>query len=76
MSTELNMTSVTYGADSSVADATLWFFAMRSAKVIPSLRDEVGLAPYRANGRTDQIYLHGGIRPYVLRQLLAGTTGF
>lgn len=45
-------------------------------KVIPSLRDEVGLAPYRANGRTDQIYLHGGIRPYVLRQLLAGTTGF
>ena len=34
-----------------------------------------------ANSRVDtpieiDYYLHGGILPYVLRQLLAGTTGF
>ena len=58
---------------------------------MPSLRDEVGRAPNRADGSTEQVpltlcidthrlrfdyYLHGGILPYVLRQLLAGTTGF
>jgi aconitate hydratase len=53
-------------------------------------RQDVILTIRRADGRTDQIplvlridtpieidyYLHGGILPYVLRQLLAGTTGF
>jgi aconitate hydratase len=53
-------------------------------------RQDVTLTIRRANGRTDQVplvlridtpieidyYLHGGILPYVLRQLLAGTTGF
>jgi aconitate hydratase len=53
-------------------------------------RQDVTLTIHRANGLTDQIplvlridtpieidyYLHGGILPYVLRQLLAGTTGF
>jgi aconitate hydratase A / 2-methylisocitrate dehydratase len=53
-------------------------------------RQEVTLTIHRANGLTDEIplilridtpieidyYLHGGILPYVLRQLLAGTTGF
>jgi aconitate hydratase len=53
-------------------------------------RQDVTLTIHRADGSTDQIpltlridtpieidyYLHGGILPYVLRQLLAGTTGF
>jgi aconitate hydratase len=53
-------------------------------------RQDVTLAIHRANGETEQVlltlridtpieidyYLHGGILPYVLRQLLAGTTGF
>src|SRR5260370_1361968 len=53
-------------------------------------RQDVILTIRRANSRTDQVplvlridtpieidyYLHGGILPYVLRQLLAGTTGF
>src|SRR5206468_8843786 len=53
-------------------------------------RQDVTLAIRRADGSTKQIpltlridtpieidyYLHGGILPYVLRQLLAGTTGF
>ena len=48
------------------------------------------LTIHRADGSTEQVpvilridtpieidyYLHGGILPYVLRQLLAGTTGF
>jgi aconitate hydratase len=53
-------------------------------------RQDVILTIRRANGSTEQVpltlridtpieidyYLHGGILPYVLRQLLAGTTGF
>ena len=53
-------------------------------------RQDVTLTIHRADGSTEQIpvtlridtpieidyYLHGGILPYVLRQLLAGTTGF
>ncbi|HXM46856.1 MAG TPA: aconitate hydratase [Pyrinomonadaceae bacterium] len=53
-------------------------------------RQDVILTIHRADGSTEQIpltlridtpieidyYLHGGILPYVLRQLLAGTTGF
>jgi aconitate hydratase len=53
-------------------------------------RQDVTLRINRADGRTDEVpvvlridtpieidyYLHGGILPYVLRQLLAGTTGF
>jgi aconitate hydratase len=53
-------------------------------------RQDVILPIRRANGQTEQVpltlridtpieidyYLHGGILPYVLRQLLAGTTGF
>jgi aconitate hydratase len=53
-------------------------------------RQDVTLVIHRANGKTETIpltlridtpieidyYLHGGILPYVLRQLLAGTTGF
>jgi aconitate hydratase len=53
-------------------------------------RQDVTLTIHRTDGRIDQIplvlridtpieidyYLHGGILPYVLRQLLAGTTGF
>jgi aconitate hydratase len=53
-------------------------------------RQDVTLTIHRANGETEQVpltlridtpieidyYLHGGILPYVLRQLLAGTTGF
>ena len=53
-------------------------------------RMDVMLTIHRADGKTDQVpvtlridtpieidyYLHGGILPYVLRQLLAGTTGF
>ena len=53
-------------------------------------RQDVTLTIHRADGRTEEIpvvlridtpieidyYLHGGILPYVLRQLLAGTTGF
>ena len=53
-------------------------------------RQDVTLSIHRADGSTDQVpltlridtpieidyYLHGGILPYVLRQLLAGTTGF
>ncbi len=53
-------------------------------------RQDVTLAIHRADGITENVpltlridtpievdyYLHGGILPYVLRQLLAGTTGF
>jgi len=53
-------------------------------------RMDVTLTIHRADGSSDQVpltlridtpieidyYLHGGILPYVLRQLLAGTTGF
>jgi aconitate hydratase len=53
-------------------------------------RQDVILTIRRANGKTEQVpltlridtpieidyYLHGGILPYVLRQLLSGTTGF
>jgi aconitate hydratase len=53
-------------------------------------RQDVTLTIHRANGATESVpvilridtpieidyYLHGGILPYVLRQLLAGTTGF
>jgi aconitate hydratase len=53
-------------------------------------RQDVMLTIHRADGSTDQVpltlridtpieidyYMHGGILPYVLRQLLAGTTGF
>jgi aconitate hydratase len=53
-------------------------------------RQDVMLTIHRADGSTEQVpvilridtpieidyYLHGGILPYVLRQLLAGTTGF
>jgi aconitate hydratase len=53
-------------------------------------RQDVTLTIHRADASTDQVpltlridtpieidyYLHGGILPYVLRQLLAGTTGF
>ncbi len=53
-------------------------------------RQDVTLTIHRADGRSEEIplvlridtpieidyYLHGGILPYVLRQLLAGTTGF
>ena len=53
-------------------------------------RQDVILTIRRTNGSTEQVpltlridtpieidyYLHGGILPYVLRQLLAGTTGF
>jgi aconitate hydratase len=53
-------------------------------------RQDVTLTIHRANGSSEEVpltlridtpieidyYLHGGILPYVLRQLLAGTTGF
>jgi len=53
-------------------------------------RQDVTLTIHRADGSSEQVpvilridtpieidyYLHGGILPYVLRQLLAGTTGF
>jgi aconitate hydratase len=53
-------------------------------------RQDVTLTVHRADGSTEHVpvvlridtpieidyYLHGGILPYVLRQLLAGTTGF
>ena len=53
-------------------------------------RQDVTLTIHRADGLTEEVpvvlridtpieidyYLHGGILPYVLRQLLAGTTGF
>ncbi|MDX6405768.1 MAG: aconitate hydratase [Blastocatellia bacterium] len=53
-------------------------------------RQDVTFTIHRADGSTEQVpltlridtpieidyYLHGGILPYVLRQLLAGTTGF
>ncbi len=53
-------------------------------------RQDVTLVIHRANGETEQLsvmlridtpveidyYQHGGILPYVLRQLLAGTTDF
>src|SRR5437870_927576 len=61
---------------------------LESVEVKP--RQDVTLTIHRSDGRTDEIplvlridtpieidyYLHGGILPYVLRQLLAGTTGF
>ena len=53
-------------------------------------RQDVTLTIHRADNSTEEVpltlridtsieidyYLHGGILPYVLRQLLAGTTGF
>lgn len=61
---------------------------LENVEVLP--RQDVTLTIHRANGLTEQVplvlridtpieidyYLHGGILPYVLRQLLAGTTGF
>ena len=61
---------------------------LESGEVQP--RQDVTLTIHRADGSTESIpvilridtpieidyYLHGGILPYVLRQLLAGTTGF
>jgi len=61
---------------------------LESGEVTP--RQDVMLTIHRADGRTEEVpvvlridtpieidyYLHGGILPYVLRQLLAGTTGF
>ena len=61
---------------------------LESGEVKP--RQDVTLIIHRADGSTDEVpvvlridtpieidyYLHGGILPYVLRQLLAGTTGF
>jgi aconitate hydratase A / 2-methylisocitrate dehydratase len=61
---------------------------LESGEVTP--RQDVILTIHRADGRTEEVpvilridtpieidyYLHGGILPYVLRQLLAGTTGF
>jgi aconitate hydratase len=61
---------------------------LESGEVTP--RQDVTLVIHRVDGRTEEIpvvlridtpieidyYLHGGILPYVLRQLLAGTTGF
>jgi aconitate hydratase len=61
---------------------------LENSEVIP--RQDVTLTIHRAGGESQQIsltlridtpieidyYLHGGILPYVLRQLLAGTTGF
>jgi aconitate hydratase len=61
---------------------------LENVEVTP--RQDVTLTIHRADGSTESIpvvlridtpieidyYLHGGILPYVLRQLLAGTTGF
>ncbi len=61
-----------------------------SQSVAVTPRQDVTLTIHRADGSTEQVplilridtpieidyYLHGGILPYVLRQLLAGTTGF
>jgi len=61
---------------------------LENKEVVP--RQDVILTIHRANGASQQVpltlridtpieidyYLHGGILPYVLRQLLAGTTGF
>ncbi len=61
---------------------------LESVEVQP--RQDVTLTIHRTDGRSEEIplvlridtpieidyYLHGGILPYVLRQLLAGTTGF
>ncbi len=61
---------------------------LESGEVTP--RQDVMLTIHRADDSTDEVpltlridtpieidyYLHGGILPYVLRQLLAGTTGF
>jgi aconitate hydratase len=61
---------------------------LESGEVVP--RQDVTLVIHRADGATENVpvtlridtpieidyYLHGGILPYVLRQLLAGTTGF
>jgi aconitate hydratase len=61
---------------------------LESAEVTP--RQDVTLTIHRADGSSQEVpltlridtpieidyYLHGGILPYVLRQLLAGTTGF
>jgi aconitate hydratase len=61
---------------------------LESGEVTP--RQDVTLTIHRANGDIQHVpvtlridtpieidyYLHGGILPYVLRQLLAGTTGF
>jgi aconitate hydratase len=61
---------------------------LESGEVTP--RQDVTLTIHRANGDMQHVpvtlridtpieidyYLHGGILPYVLRQLLAGTTGF
>src|SRR5436190_21222304 len=61
-----------------------------SGKFEVTPRMDVTLTIHRADGSDEQVpltlridtpieidyYLHGGILPYVLRQLLAGTTGF
>jgi aconitate hydratase len=61
---------------------------LENVKVQP--RQDVTLTIHRADGSSEEVpltlridtpieidyYLHGGILPYVLRQLLAGTTGF
>jgi len=61
---------------------------LESGEVLP--RQDVTLTIHRADGSTESVpvvlridtpieidyCLHGGILPYVLRQLLAGTTGF
>src|SRR4029077_18314400 len=61
-----------------------------SQNVAGQPRQDVMLTIHRADGSSEQVpltlridtpieidyYLHGGILPYVLRQLLAGTTGF
>ncbi len=61
---------------------------LENAEVLP--RQDVTLTIHRADGSSEEVpvtlridtpieidyYLHGGILPYVLRQLLAGTTGF
>ena len=67
-----------------------WKPLIGSQNVEVQPRQDVTLAIHRADGSTEQVpltlridtpieidyYLHGGILPYVLRQLLAGTTGF
>ena len=63
---------------------------MMAAWVEVTPRQDVTLTIHRADGSSQDVpltlhidtpieidyYLHGGILPYVLRQLLAGTTGF
>jgi aconitate hydratase len=67
---------------------TFDIIGLENGEVVP--RQDVTLVIHRADGSTENVrvvlridtpieidyYLHGGILPYVLRQLLAGTTGF